>query len=400
MTKTEKARVLKRIRPLLVSSFFGSFVFWYVVDKLFAENLGISLARMGIIIATLSIFTLVLEVPSGILADRWSRKKVLAVGILFLMVSTLAGAIGTNQAYYWVLSIAWGVYAAMYSGVFEALISDVLIEEKIDNGEYEVFYGRKHILETIGLISGTIFGGLLAGVNIHLPFYVTLIPLVISLVCLSRFREPSVHKHAQDAQLLIHTKQTLRAAVDSRELRYYLLITTLLIGCQRIFWEFGQYWYIQLGLDVRAYGIFGALNFVGLGLAGFVASKKYLKRNTLLVVGLGIFVVCCALLAVPNKWLAAATLPFVIFSMVLAGIAVTSLTQSKLPSHVRSGATSVNNGLGNLFFIPIGILFGILADEFTVSHAVVLPTIIIVITLILSLRIRALGHKSDSLHTT
>lgn len=387
MNKHAKARVLKRLQPLLLSSFFGSFIFWYVVDKLFATSLGISLARMGVILAILSLMTLLLEVPSGILADRWSRKKVLALGIVALMVATMAGAVGESEVAYWILSIGWGVYAAMYSGIFEALIADVLIEENINESEYEVFYGRKHMLETAGLIAGMLLGGLMASDNIHLPFYITMIPLTLCLLALTRFKEPSVHKHAQDADLIMHTKQTLQAAVHSKELRYYLAITILLIGSQRIIWEYGQYWYIQLDLDVRLYGIFGALNFIGLGAAGYIASKKYLKRNTLLTTGLGGMLICCLLLTVPNKWLAAATLPFSILAMIAAGTAVTSLTQSKLPSHVRSGATSVYNGLGNLFFIPIGVLFGILANTATVNRAVLLPTGIVGVAFLISTRL-------------
>ena len=61
-----------------------------------------------------------LEVVSGVLADRWSRRGVLVIGNLGAFASVLLGGLSNSVGMYIVAAMFLGVYFAMQSGTFDA----------------------------------------------------------------------------------------------------------------------------------------------------------------------------------------------------------------------------------------------------------------------------------------
>src|SRR5581483_8514807 len=74
----------KRLRPLFIAAFLQSFVFWYAIEKPFLNHLGLDKEAMALVSIVFSVSYLIINVPSGILADRWSRRGVLMLGSLCL----------------------------------------------------------------------------------------------------------------------------------------------------------------------------------------------------------------------------------------------------------------------------------------------------------------------------
>lgn len=72
-------------------------------------SIGFNTATIGVMLAALSIVMLVVETPSGILADRWSRKGVMVLGCLALLASALIGAFSFNEPVYILSTMFWGV---------------------------------------------------------------------------------------------------------------------------------------------------------------------------------------------------------------------------------------------------------------------------------------------------
>jgi len=86
-----KKAVMKRLLPLYVGKFFLSFVLWYSIEKLFIRSIGIDNFGISLIAIVLLISSILTEIPSGIIADRWSRKGSMVLAGLFLIGSGLNG---------------------------------------------------------------------------------------------------------------------------------------------------------------------------------------------------------------------------------------------------------------------------------------------------------------------
>lgn len=58
-----RATILK----LYFANFFIGLVFWYGIEKLFMQSVGIDATQIGLVIATVLGFNLLFDIPSGIL---------------------------------------------------------------------------------------------------------------------------------------------------------------------------------------------------------------------------------------------------------------------------------------------------------------------------------------------
>ena len=78
------SKITRNIYLLAAGYFLQGLVFWYAVEKLFLRNeLNLSYAQLGWVGAAATFSVVILEFPSGILADRWSRKGTLILASVF-----------------------------------------------------------------------------------------------------------------------------------------------------------------------------------------------------------------------------------------------------------------------------------------------------------------------------
>ena len=106
----------RRLLPLQVAAFLQGVLFWVPVEKLFMTEIGFDAATIGVMAAAYAAMVPLVEVVSGVLADRWSRRGVLALAGIALLVSSLIGGLSQNVITYIVAALILGIYFAMYSG--------------------------------------------------------------------------------------------------------------------------------------------------------------------------------------------------------------------------------------------------------------------------------------------
>ena len=78
--------------------FLQGLCLWVPVEKLFMTEIGFDARMFGVMAAAYAVVMPVLEMPSGILADRWSRRGVLLLAVLALFASV---AVGGSARMWW-----------------------------------------------------------------------------------------------------------------------------------------------------------------------------------------------------------------------------------------------------------------------------------------------------------
>ena len=82
----------RRLLPLQIGTLQG-LILWVPIEKLFMTQIGFDAASVGAMAAAYAAVVPLLEVPSGILADRWSRSRLMVLACVALMVSSLLGGL-------------------------------------------------------------------------------------------------------------------------------------------------------------------------------------------------------------------------------------------------------------------------------------------------------------------
>src|SRR5206468_1779045 len=160
---------------------------------LFMTSIGFDAAGIGLIAAVYAAVVPLLEVPFGVLADRWSRTGVLVLATVALAASALVGGLSNGPGMYAVSAVLLGVYFALESGTADSIIYDTLVEETGSGESYEAWLGRFHVIEAVTLVFSSVLGGVLATAFSPRFTYVATVPFVAAAAfAFLRCREPQL----------------------------------------------------------------------------------------------------------------------------------------------------------------------------------------------------------------
>ena len=133
---------------------------------MFAET-GLTPIQIGLALAAWSLTAIVLEIPTGALADRVSRRWLLLIAQLFRGSGFLLWFLFPGFWGFLAGLVLWGVKTALVSGTFEALLFDELKAAGREQ-DYARAIGRAQTGRFVGVMASALGAG--ATSRAHLPW--------------------------------------------------------------------------------------------------------------------------------------------------------------------------------------------------------------------------------------
>ncbi len=202
----------------------------YLLWQLAGLTLGDILFLQGIF----SLFLLVLEYPSGIVADRFGRRNTVAFGILFTAFGLMGYAVAKTFLQFVVVELLFAIGLASVSGANTAFIWD----SAVDSGNEE---SAAHIINT-GVMVRTgsnivllLLGSLLMLVDPFLPLYVGMVYLFFAASAMAVSEEPKKHRILSGGMIL---RESLVYVKTRRFIEVLLLSSLLFIPLRVAFWAY------------------------------------------------------------------------------------------------------------------------------------------------------------------
>lgn len=121
---------------------------------------GLNSSQIFITQAAYAFFVLLLEVPSGYLADVIGRRKTLVLGGVFLPLGMAAYAMGRSFPAFVMAEFLLAIGNSMRSGCDSALIYDSLHQLQREN-EYKCFEGRAVLFTRVGTAVSSVAGSVM-----------------------------------------------------------------------------------------------------------------------------------------------------------------------------------------------------------------------------------------------
>jgi MFS family permease len=363
--------VTRRLLPLQLALLAGGVAFWIPIEKLFMTQLGFDAATIGLMAAAYGAAVPLFEIPSGILADRWSRRGVLMVANGAALCSALIAGFSHNVTTYIVSAVVLGGYLALQSGTVDAMVYDTVVEATGDSTSFERHLGRLQLTGSAALMASALVGGVLATVASPRATYLMTAPFVaFSIVLLMAFDEPRAHRAEEATPLRQHITTTC-AAIAQRGALLPVVAGLVLGGAllQTLF-EFGPLWLIHLHAAAAIYGPVTAGCTASLGLGAVLASRVDFRRPgvlavTVTVAGLSSLV----LVAAPSILAVSCALVALTLLTVAATVYLTRLLHDSIPSSLRAGVSSGVSTLSWVVFTPGALLIGLIARHRGIQSA-------------------------------
>lgn len=366
--KVKNKIISERLRPFYISSFFHGFILWFAIEKVFMSSIGFNPALITVIVVAMHISVLATEVPFGILADRWSRKGVLMLSLLFLSISTLLFGLSNSLPLYLIGTVIFGLYNAAFSGINESLVYDTLLEVNNSRKGYEKYLGRERIISGASLTVSSFAGGIVAAnLGLRQTFYISIPFVILALLSLIKLKEPKNQTENETMFLVHHIKDTFKH-VFQKGIVGWIVLSAISIGIMSKFLlETDQFWPLALSMPLFLYGPLNALLLFGYGVSGTLTNlitknNKYLKYIILS------FVIVFGLL-IKNIYVVAISQFLIIALYGALLIIATGKLHDSLPSRLRAGSASVVSSLTSIIFIPTVLVFGKITDKYSVFTA-------------------------------
>jgi len=361
----------RRLLPLQVAVGLQGIILWVPVEKLFMTQIGFTARTVALMAAAYAAVVPLLEIPSGILADRWSRNRIMVCGSIALIASSLLGGLSTNVPTYIAAAMILGVYFALNSGTLDSIVYDVVLEETGSSDQYETWIGRLRMVESGAFVASALAGGVLAGwSSVRLTYFASLPFVAVAIVAFLRFDEPRLHRAAEPVALRSHVALTCRTMIREPGVRQVMLLAALVGLLSQAVFEFGPLWLVALAAPAALFGPYWAALVSTLGVGGYLTSKLNLDhRATVSLLALCAPAATLALTQIHSLAAVIAAQTVLALSLAIISIRAGKLLHDGVPSNLRAGVSSGVGTLSWMLFLPFSLVFGWLARIHGVQRA-------------------------------
>jgi MFS family permease len=337
-----------------------------VLVPFFTDWGGISQGLTQTIQSFFMISIFLLEVPTGIVADRFGRKISLIWGGVFFIIGIIIYTITPDIRLFFIGEFILALGSALVSGANKSLVYDSLVELNEEHRAKSVLAKAESFKMAAFLLSG-LLGGLLAYFfSIEEVVRLTLIPLGLSLYFAFSFVEPHIHKIKEQIRWKDIFTKGYKSILSVKKVRLKLFDAIIPAALAYFVIWFYQPKLQSLGISIEYLGIFHAVlaiaQIIVLQTTGFwekiFAGEERFLRIQVVLMGLGFIVASIA-----NSWILIIIFIFLSGGFGLARFAVySSILNRNFQGETRATANSFINMFKSLFIAILNPIMGFLAD--------------------------------------
>jgi MFS family permease len=277
-------------------------LFWIIVGVRFVDGIGgtllfpffalyitqkfnVGMTQAGILLGISSLFGLVGSMFGGALTDKFGRKQLILFGLVFSAISTLGFGLVNDLNILYPLVIVVGLLSSVSHPAHEAMIADILPEQKRQEG-----FGILRVVANFSWIIGPTIGGFLANINF---FYLFVIDAIIScIVAVMIYRtvpetKPEPHAH-EKGETLLQTVTGYRFVLrDTAFVSFIIANIIMLIVYQQMYGSLSVYLRDNHGINPQGYGFLMSTSAITVILFKFWLTRTLKRQPPFLMMAFG-----------------------------------------------------------------------------------------------------------------
>lgn len=249
------------IRKLYAIRFFSSLIPAYVIERLFWEERGMTVPMVVMTEILYAVTIVLLEVPSGILADKSGRKRMIVLSTFLGCLEFLILVFATQFWHFALVVFLAAIGRSASSGAENALLYDSLRSEG-KKADFEKIVGRMNAIDTVSIMLAALSGSLLAGkFGFTFNYWLSLGSMIIATSVTLLLKEPERGEGEEDHRS-IPIKTYVTEAIRffrSHPGVYAVILTGMAIGAAITYVdEFWQLYLALFGIPTATFGLFSA----------------------------------------------------------------------------------------------------------------------------------------------
>ena len=378
MTTDQHHALESNITKLHVMNVLGNAQFHLVIYTLFLFSKGFSARDFFLIESAYALVVLLMEVPTGVISDRVSRKwSLVAASLVGMPVVPIIILSDSFSVVLGAMAVG-GVSTALVSGTDVAMLYDTLCALGRED-DFQQVLGKMTWYGSLSMALAGVAGGLLAGWDMAYAWWAYFAVGLLALPVRLALQDAPFGRAAEPESYLRHLGKALRLSFTGNASYFVLYAAVIWLFFSLGFWLWQPYLEL-IAVPLSAFGfIYAAQNVVG----GFVSRHAYRMearlgmRVSLLIVPL---VLAASLLSESqaNRPLA---FVFIFIHSAASGafsILLEAYINHRIPSTKRATVLSIKNMLNSALFMVFSPLLGHLIDTRSLSRALLVMAIALV----------------------
>lgn len=327
---------------------------------------GSSLTQIALLQSIYMVVVMFTEFPSGVWADRFSRKKIYLLSLIILLLAYLL--IGFYSTNYIILCIAYALYGlsvSLKSGTLEADAVLELTEQQKPIKEFSVILSY---VTNVSSIIGGLCGSFLYSFFLNKIYFVSIILFAISFIIALSCGFVKEERNAGALSLKSELKDGYEIIKESDILKYILL----LFGIMTLFLQpFYQYWQVLYDENNVPEAYFGII-YVIFQLCGIIGTYIYKHCFNNKKFNAGIILIIIPLvyalgLLIPNGTTISLILAVIVFN--IYSIHIDVVQKENAPAEHISSFFSLAGTVDNIFSIISLFIMAFLTESIGVEQA-------------------------------
>ncbi len=283
--------VPKNVIKFYVWKLISGFSFIYSLQAIYLLTKGITAAELAIFASITAITTTITEIPTGYIADKFSRKLSISLGFFIQGIAYIVIILSNNLFTLIPIGILLGLGNSLLSGSVESLLYD-LLKSSNDEKSYLKINSRGSAIETITGVIATFLGPIIYVINHESPFILT--GVVLLILSLFVYTIDEAKSDAEEVERNLSALDGIKNILKNKAVLIITLADTILLVMVNLFYQVLNFPKLErLGFPIEFLGSLDVLNLVLMTLMLLIVSKLVLKqlKNTFFIYSIATIVI-------------------------------------------------------------------------------------------------------------
>lgn len=373
----------KNIILINIHTFLTTFILYYICDTLFYIERGLTSSQYISFVGIAFGVRLLLEIPFGIIADRYNKKILLLFSNILFIISTI---VFINSYSYYTFLIAI-IINAINNSIGSGIVNSILYESIDDKNKFKKLLFYNSFFYNVSYMIAMIVGGYIGQkFGLVYTYYITIIPFIIDFMVLLFVKTNKTIKSETVESNVSILKNGVKEVINNKYLLKLMLMNAVLFSGIKLVEESHPEYSANIGISVFVIGIYTALILVFCIIGSYIGSKTR-NENYKIVLNINPIIsgICILIIGLLNNYIGILFILLIyIFSESFGNIMMSELHNS-ISSKSRVTVESINQVILNLFGTMFSLFMTILLNFINVSFMYILIGSIIILFGILNL---------------
>lgn len=345
--------VNKNVILIFISTFLSTFILFYACDTLyFLEN---KISSSGYMFFTIVAFivSFILEIPSGIFADKYNKKKILFVSQLLFIIATLIFIYLQNYVFFFIAAIIEAVSGCIATG-----IANSILYQSCDNkSNFNKLLFIKTVFLNLSYMLAMILGGVIGQkLGLVSTYYLTLIPATLNLVIIGLIKFKNKKDSKKKLPELKIFKKAIFELLNNKMIFNAIITNSVMFSIVELIEESYPEYSTNVGISIAGVGFYTALILLFCIVGNYIGSKLY-KKNSSFVIKYSSLIVgfLILLMGILNNKLGI----LLLLSMYLFSESFDHIFLTQLYSEISEDTSVTCESIISMMLCLFGIVFGI-----------------------------------------